>query len=74
MAYFHNEFDPLIGDSANLQIPVVAQMKHCKLNMSASEFCDKNETPWLSEYHTEASMIGYDDSPNYGKLKFLLEM
>jgi serine/threonine protein kinase len=55
LAYTHNGYRPLFSSQSQLGIPMVTLARHCKLTLSNEEFCHANDTPWLSDYLSEAS-------------------
>ena len=74
----HNDFEPIrekirinTGDvSADLHWDIFRRYKE---SVTSKEFCKENNCEFLIEALEECYNLGYDQDPNYAKLKFILQ-
>ena len=71
LIFLHSKFLPLydfLGDD-----PLGMKFWDLKVRSSAYEFCDLNETLFMKPVLEECYRIGYDETPDYSKITFLLK-
>ena len=73
----HNNFDPIRDEirfhfdgSDDMQWEI---FRRYKKDASSKEFCKSNKCEFLIEALEECYNMGYDQDPNYAKLKFILQ-
>ena len=74
----HNNFEP-IREKIRFNIGDVSDDLHWELfrrykkSVTSKKFCEKNDCEFLIEALEECYNLGYDQDPNYAKLKFILQ-